>query len=471
MSLNGGREISLLVRMLRRGFVVCCAALAFAGASHADPIATVEVADGTVFVRQADGKRRILSNGSKVEVGDTLTTEKDSYARLRFTDGSELAVRPSSSLRVNDYHYQEWQPNNDSFSMRLIKGGLRTVTGLIGKRGNQDAYKVEGATATIGIRGTDFVARVCGLECASATPPRKAADGEDEMPNPIAARLFSAEGPVLVTPLGGTAKPLAQGDPVYVGDTVEAAASGHATLVFSDESRVVVNGGSIYKIVAYRYAPANKERNQMFTELIKGGLRVVTGLIGKAQPSAVRYDTVTATIGIRGTNFDMVCTPSGAQGGASGLDVPQMGVSCRQGVYASTREGTIEVASGESRMLVPSGQVGYIDGPGARPVLLPNVPHFLQNLPAPKPEQFKVNHQELFGKDASQMKEAGLYVSVRDGRVALTQRSGEAVELKAGETGFAGIEGRGLMRIAIPPPFINQDAYLRSMNVDPATCR
>jgi hypothetical protein len=37
-----------------------------------------------------------------------------------------------------------------------LKGGLRTVSGLIGKRGNRDAYQMNTATATIGIRGTVF---------------------------------------------------------------------------------------------------------------------------------------------------------------------------------------------------------------------------------------------------------------------------------------------------------------------------
>lgn len=439
-----------------------------------EPIATVEVVDGTVFVKKDDGKRRIVSNGSKLDVGDTLTTEKDSYARLKFTDGSELAVRPSSSLRINDYRFQEWQPNGDNFSMRLLKGGLRTVTGLIGKRGNQDAYKLEGGTATIGIRGTEFIARVCDAVCAKTAPAggsKKGAEDIEAMPNPIAARLFSAEGQTTVTSLGGKPKPLMSGDPVYVGDIVEAAASGFATLIFSDESRVVINGGGAFKITAYRYSPESKEGNRMWSDLIKGGLRVVTGLIGKARPSDVRFSTETATIGIRGTNFDMVCTPSGGQAASGGMEVAPGGVTCRQGVYASTREGAIYLASGETGMLVPSGRVGFIDAPGGQPVLLQHVPPFMLNLPAPRPEQLRVNHQELFGRDARNLREAGLYVAVKDGRVALTQRGGELLELKTGESGFARIEGAGMFRIALPPPFINQDAYLRSMNVDPATCR
>ena len=40
-------------------------------------------------------------------------------------------------------------------------GGLRAVTGLVGKRGDSDAYKLTMPTATIGIRGTTFGADDC----------------------------------------------------------------------------------------------------------------------------------------------------------------------------------------------------------------------------------------------------------------------------------------------------------------------
>jgi hypothetical protein len=41
------------------------------------------------------------------------------------------------------------------------------VTGLVGKRGNRDAYKLTTTTATIGIRGTQFDLRVCQANCGA----------------------------------------------------------------------------------------------------------------------------------------------------------------------------------------------------------------------------------------------------------------------------------------------------------------
>ena len=128
----------------RKLWVASLAALLLAHGALAAPMATVEVTDGTVFVARASGKRSIVALGSAVEAGDTLSTENKSYARLRFTDGSELVVRPSSSLLVSNYHFQELQPNKDTLVMRLLKGGIRNLTGLIGKRGNENAYRLDG---------------------------------------------------------------------------------------------------------------------------------------------------------------------------------------------------------------------------------------------------------------------------------------------------------------------------------------
>ncbi len=67
------------------------------------------------------------------------------------------------------------KPQEDGALLRLLKGGLRTVTGLMGKR-RPDAFQLGTATATIGIRGTDFVVRVCTDDCTADT---KAAAGTE----------------------------------------------------------------------------------------------------------------------------------------------------------------------------------------------------------------------------------------------------------------------------------------------------
>ncbi|MBI2509667.1 MAG: FecR domain-containing protein [Betaproteobacteria bacterium] len=115
---------------------------------------TVTHLSGTLSVQRPDGSVRILSQKSEVNPGDVLTTQRDSYAQINFTDGSSMTMRPNTQLKVEQYNFVQDRPQEDSSFLRLLKGGLRTVTGLVGKRGNQDAYKIGTNTATIGIRGS-----------------------------------------------------------------------------------------------------------------------------------------------------------------------------------------------------------------------------------------------------------------------------------------------------------------------------
>src|SRR3979409_2782618 len=121
--------------------------------------ATVQYLSGTLSVQRPDGSVRALAERSEVFVGDVISTERDSYAQLRFTDGGQVTLRPSTQVKIEAYGYDEGRPDRDNFAMQLFKGGLRSLTGLIGKRTtNRNAYRMVTSTATIGIRGTDYSA-------------------------------------------------------------------------------------------------------------------------------------------------------------------------------------------------------------------------------------------------------------------------------------------------------------------------
>jgi hypothetical protein len=141
----------------------CLAFLALgllSGASLAST-GTVTQLSGTLSVLKADGSMRILSQKSKVVGGDTVNTQKDSYAQIKFTDGGTITLKPNSSLKIQQFRFKQEEPEKDSFVFGLVKGGLRAVTGLVGKRGDSDAYSLGTATATIGIRGTSYGADDC----------------------------------------------------------------------------------------------------------------------------------------------------------------------------------------------------------------------------------------------------------------------------------------------------------------------
>lgn len=122
---------------------------------------------GSVFLQKANAQKEPVVPDTEVSEGDTLITGANGYARMETTDGGEVVLRPGSEFHIEKYNYNKDKPEDDSFVYNLLKGGLRTVTGLIGKRGNKDAYLGLTPTSTIGIRGTFFEVRVCAGDCGS----------------------------------------------------------------------------------------------------------------------------------------------------------------------------------------------------------------------------------------------------------------------------------------------------------------
>lgn len=101
-----------------------------------------------------DGIGRPLAKGDAVLQGDVLRTGPNSHAQLLMTDQGLIAVRPDSSMRVTAYAYQGREDGTERAVFELLRGGLRSITGAIG-RANKDNYQLKGGPALVGIRGTD----------------------------------------------------------------------------------------------------------------------------------------------------------------------------------------------------------------------------------------------------------------------------------------------------------------------------
>lgn len=130
--------------------------LSVSSVSAAD-IGTVTRLSGEARVLSADGKTRTLRQGSAISPGDMAITGKDSRLDIRFSDESLVQLKPESRFRIDEYAYRGKPDGNEKGLFSLIKGGFRTITGMIG-RINKNAYAVTTPTATIGIRGTEYTA-------------------------------------------------------------------------------------------------------------------------------------------------------------------------------------------------------------------------------------------------------------------------------------------------------------------------
>ena len=107
-----------------------------------------------------DGEVRVLRKGSKIHEGDVIKSSRFSRSHIRMKDGALIALRPGTEFGFNQYRYDEEDDSNNSSVLSLIKGGFRTISGLIGKVFKQN-YEVRTSVATIGIRGTHYGLTIC----------------------------------------------------------------------------------------------------------------------------------------------------------------------------------------------------------------------------------------------------------------------------------------------------------------------
>lgn len=181
---------------------------------------------GTVGIQGSDGKARLASINSIVSAGDTITTEKNSVVRLQFKDGAQITLRPESSYRVASYYYEPSEPKKDSFVSSLLKGGMRVISGLVGKRGNRDAYKSDVQVATMGIRGTRYGVRLCVTNEVGGKPVSSCNDivkiGKATSVLKDGLYIEETEGAVSVAN-GGGEKIVSAGEFAYVADKDTAA--------------------------------------------------------------------------------------------------------------------------------------------------------------------------------------------------------------------------------------------------------
>lgn len=125
-------------------------------ATQATGAGRVNFTIGNVTAESPDGSQRTLTRGSTVSPGDTIDTS-NGRTQIRFTDGAYVSLKPKTRFKIDEYRY-DGQPNGQEKGIfSLLRGGLRTVTGFIGRL-NNNAYQVKTPVATIGIRGTAYTA-------------------------------------------------------------------------------------------------------------------------------------------------------------------------------------------------------------------------------------------------------------------------------------------------------------------------
>ncbi len=165
-----------------------------ANVAHAQTVGRVLMSIGEVSALRK-GQVVPLTIGSTVENQDAIRVGSQSNAQIRFSDESLVALRAGTEFKIENFVFSGREDAASQATFSLVRGGLRTLTGLIG-RTQQERYRVRTPVSTVGIRGTSYTLIICQQDCLDADG-QLAPDGNYGL---------VLEGRLAVSNAGGTAE-------------------------------------------------------------------------------------------------------------------------------------------------------------------------------------------------------------------------------------------------------------------------
>ena len=178
-----------------------------------------------------------------------------------------------------------------------------------------------------------------------------------------------------VTASGGTStkdRKLREGDIIFVGEHVRAAASSEAALKTDDAGLVAIRPNT--EFIAERFSAEDKPTDNFTLRILTGSLRVISGWISRTNRSGHNVITPSATIGIRGTDHEPYVLSEELAAATSN----------KQGTYDKVNRGGTTMLVGDNKLDIDAGRVGFVrEAKKTRalmtillPVLLDKIPNF-----------------------------------------------------------------------------------------------
>ncbi len=152
----------------------------------------------------------------------------------------------------------------------------------------------------------------------------------------------------------GNERTASAGTVIREGDRMITTPNSDAVVKLADGAVIAVRANSELVFAQQRFNVREPKDSSSVMELVRGAMRQVTGLIAKTQPSNVRVQTATATIGVRGTDFESVEIDTQSVA---------MGTSLQPGNYTQVYSGATVVegrgSGGSERVEVAAGQTSF----------------------------------------------------------------------------------------------------------------
>ncbi len=152
------------------------------------------------------------------------------------------------------------------------------------------------------------------------------------------------------------------GSVVFEGDRVVTGRGALAQVRLTDGALIALRGSSDYKVEKQQFGE-DEGLYEQAGKLFTGWMRSITGTIGQKYPQKVTQRTAVATIGIRGTIYQIIHIPPEGLPGFAGEE---------PGTYVFLESGSVELTGeGGTRLLQP-GDVVFMPLAGGAPRLVPN---------------------------------------------------------------------------------------------------
>ena len=380
---------------------------------------------GIASLTLPDNSIQILGRGDPLYINDLIHTGIGSKAILKLIDGTQISLIENTDFKVTLFSMQK---NQEKAELQLLKGGMRTITGLINKN-KTGQFTLVTPVASIGIRGTDFTSYLCESDCDDQSTT---IDGNANKVNTaIKARLLVIRGQVEAVDQQNKRRVLQKQSPLYEGDTLITGKRSIAVIVFKDNSRTTVQANTEFLIKGFQFKPQQPSENHADFQLIKGSLRFLTGKIGKLNRDRYAVNTPTSSIGIRGTGFDL---------------------AYYQSTYLHLWEGAVDFKSVSGQIQVDTGQSYILAAGNTPPTLIQQIPKKFRSGPRPdSPEISKqVDLPALFGSQETSGQK-GLYLYVQEGEINVANK-GQQLNLGASEVGY--VNKKVAYRITTLPTFL-----------------
>ena len=403
-----------------------------------EPIAKVSFVRGSVAATLEGNKPRLLGKDDPIYQGDNIQTSARSFVILVFNNEAKITIRPNSSFSIKEYNDKK---EKQVTKMELHQGGVLASSGKTSKN-EPDNFQIKTPLATVNAKQADYSVRLCKNDCREEASKIK--DKKITKLKPVVARIAKIRGKVIAKNNKKLAKKrqLVIGSPIYSGDHLTSKKQSYAILAFRDGGRIAVQAETDYEVSEYKYQQKNQE-NKSIHKLIKGGMRVLTGQIGKVKKENYKVNTPVATIGIRGTGFDLYYIST-------------------EGLYSYVWQGSINQYNQAGNNTLTLSKSGFIKNKNNLMEILPKLPSRLFQNFSIRPDKVPVNQEKLFKTTVLKDIPPGLYVTVHDGYVRL---GASELDLGRNETGYVSPDKK-MIRLALQQ-FQEQDTYPHPSKFNP----